>query len=304
MSGILHKITLANLLLFATNFLMAQGCSDAGFCTINSFKPNTHDSSSATKHQVKIGVSYGFADHTISVLGNYLEYNRQLTKKWSVDVKLTSLAQNGNSISTFGMSDLFVNANYSINPTLRLTLSTKVPFSKADRKENNLPLPMDYQASLGTYDLIVGIGYEFKKIQFVAALQQPLTQNDNQFLSSLYPANSVIRAIQSTRQFKRSADVLLRVSYPIVMTKKLLLTPGLLPIYHLANDRYTDELNIEREINSSQGLTLNGTLFLDYTINRRHALQFNAGMPFVVRDERPDGLTRSLITSLEYRFRF
>jgi hypothetical protein len=283
---------------------MAQGCSDAGFCTINSFKPNTQDSVFEKKNQIKIGISYGAADHDIMVLGNYLEYNRQISNKLSADVKLASLAQNGNSIASFGLADLFVNANYSLKPKLRLTLGAKLPLSKADKKENNLPLPMDYQASLGTVDLILGIGYEIKKVQLIAALQQPLTQNDNEFLASLYPAASAISAIQSTRQFQRSADVLLRVSYPISIIKKLVLTPGLLPIYHLANDRYTDELNIEREIKGSEGLTLNGTLFLDYTINRRHALQFNAGMPFVVRDTRPDGLTRSFIASLEYRFRF
>ena len=45
---------------------------------------------------------------------------------------------------------------------------------------------MYYQASLGTIDLIFGIGYEIKKFQFIAAIQQPITQNDNEFNATGY----------------------------------------------------------------------------------------------------------------------
>ncbi len=38
-----------------------QGCSDAGLCTLNSFKPNPADST-AYANQLKSGLSYGIAD--------------------------------------------------------------------------------------------------------------------------------------------------------------------------------------------------------------------------------------------------
>jgi hypothetical protein len=82
------------------------------------------------------------------------------------------------------------------------------------------------------------------------------------------------------------------------------LTPSILPIYHLGNDTYKDELDFEKEIIGSKGLTLNGTMFLDYEINKRNVLQFNLGIPFVVREKRPDGLTRSFIANFEYRIKF
>jgi hypothetical protein len=53
---------------------------------------------------------------------NYVEYNRQINDKFGVDAKLTTLAQNGNNISTFGLSDLFLNANYKANEKLKFTL--------------------------------------------------------------------------------------------------------------------------------------------------------------------------------------
>lgn len=297
-------LTVVVLCMFGNSYLYAQGCSDAGFCTINSFKPSGPDSSKALRNQFKTGAFFGKADNSISVYGTYFEYNRQVSKQIGLDAKLTTLAQNGNGISGFGLSDIFLNANYKANDKLKITLGTKIPLSKANSKNNNLPLPMDYQSALGTFDLILGIGYEIKRLHIVAAIQQPLTQNKNQFLASNYPINSELRTFQSTNKFERGGDVLLRLSYPMLLTSKLRLTPSILPIYHLSNDKYTDEFNIRKEITGSKGLTFNGNVFLDYEINRKNGIQFNMGVPFIVRDARPDGLTRSFIVNLEYILKF
>lgn len=293
-----------SLLIALINYSFGQGCSDAGFCTMNSFKPSSDDSLKAINNQFKIGVFYGSADNSISVYGNYFEYNRLLNEKIGLDLKLTTLAQNGNNISVFGLSDLFLNVNYKAIEKLKITLGAKIPLSDASKSLSNMPLPMDYQASLGTFDLIFGISSEIKEIQLVVAIQQPLTQNNNQFFAGIYPENSLLRKFQSTNKFKRSGDVLLRVSYPISLNQKFKLTPSILPIYHLANDKYTDEFNVEQEIIGSQGLTLNGNIYLDYEIKRKNIIQINMGMPFIVRDSRPDGLTRSFIANLEYRIKF
>lgn len=281
-----------------------QGCSDAGFCTINSFKPITSDSSHLSKNQIKAGAFYGKADNSISVYGTYLEFNKQLNKDIGLDIKLTTLAQNGSGISTSGLSDIFVNATYKASERLKFTFGAKLPLSESDKAYNGLPLPMDYQASLGTWDLLFGVGYVFRKIQVVAAIQQPLTQNNNQFIATDHPIDSKLRSFQSSNRFERSGDVLVRVSYPMKFTSKLKLTPGILPIYHLANDRFTDEFNIKKEIKGSQGLTLNVNVYIDYEINIKNTIQLNLGMPFIVRDTRPDGLTRSFIANMEYRINF
>lgn len=290
-------------IILSTN-VHAQGCSDAGFCTMNSFKPNHSDSIKNLNNQFKVGSFYGKADNSILVYGSYVEFSKQLNNQFGFDTKLTSIAQTGNDIAALGISDLFINANYKTNKQLKFTLGAKIPFSNASKTKNNLPLPMDYQASLGTFDLIFGIGYDIKKLQIVAAIQQPLTQNNNQFLASSFPMNTAFRTFQSTNQFKRSADVLLRISYPINISSKLKFTTSLLPIYHLSNDTYIDELNVTKEIKGSEGLTLNANTFFDYEINSKNSLQFNLGVPFIVRDVRPDGLTRSFIASLEYKIRF
>ena len=298
------NIVWLTLILLLTKVSIGQGCSDAGFCTISSIKPDDHDSTETINNQIKVGIFLGNADHSISAYGNYFEYNRLLNDKFGLEVKLTTIGQTGNDISVFGVSDLFLNAKYSVSEQFKLILGAKIPLSSASKSLNDLPLPMDYQSSLGTFDLIFGMGYKIGGVQLIAAIQQPLTQNENQFFASSYPIDSELRKFQPTNKFKRSGDVLLRVSYPIAIKEKFKLTPSILPIYHLAEDKYTDELNIEREITGSQGLTLNANLYLDYELNKKSILQFNVGFPFIVRESRPDGLTRSSIATLEYRFRF
>jgi len=283
--------------------VFAQGCSDAGFCTVDGFKPATHDTVKKYVNQFKIGGFYGSADNAITVYGSYLEYNRQINDKMGLDVKLTSIAQSSTALTTFGLSDVFVNYNYTMNKKVKLTLGTKLPLSNAQKSSNNLPIPMDFQSSLGTVDLIFGIGLEVKKFKIVAAIQQPLTQNKNQYLNTAYIPNIYLSTFQSTNKFVRSGDVLLRLSYPMELSKKWILTPSILPIYHLKNDKFTNEMNQEVEILKSNGLTLNGNMYLDIELNSRNFLQLNAGMPFIVRDVRPDGLTRSFIANIEYRFK-
>lgn len=297
-------ILAASVICLSVHQLSAQGCSDAGFCTLNSMKPHLGGDAESYKNQVKIGTSYGKADHAISTWGAYIEYNRMINEKFGVDLKVTSLGQSGSEISTFGLSDLFATANYKATDKLSFTLGAKVPLSDANRKEHHLPLPLDYQSSLGTFDLIVGVGYQVEKLQLMAAYQQPLTHNGNQFLAAHADNSMELMGFQSTNGYKRSGDVLLRAAYPFMVCNRLRITPSLLPIYHLANDKYTDALNVEREITGSKGLTLNGNLFVDYDLNATSALQLSVGAPFITREARPDGLARSFVVNLEYRVKF
>ncbi len=301
---VIATLVLAVASLTMTSFVKAQGCSDAGFCTVGGMKPHSADSVYEGSNALKIGAGYGKADFSISTFGNYIEYSRSFTQNFSADLRMTSIVQSGNGISEFGLSDVYLTTNLGLGKNLSLTTGVKIPLSKGDRVLDSLPLPMDYQSSLGTFDIIVGLGYVINRLQLAAALQQPLTQNENTFLAENYPADSPLRAFYSTNDFKRSGDVLLRVSYPIPMSDGLQMTPSLLPIYHMQNDKYTDANGVEKEITGSQGLTLNFNLYFDLALDSNQALQMNVGVPFIVRDARPDGLTRSFVANLEYAVRF
>lgn len=287
-------------LLCTSPSVCAQGCSDAGFCSIDALRPK-QPKEEVLRDQIRIGTFYGNADHAIAVYGMSIAYDDAWSSSWRSEIKLTSLAQSSEAIQTFGLSDVLINIHFRASERMGLSAGIKWPLSDASNELNGLPLPMDHQSSLGTHDLIFGFSYVTWGIQWAAALQQPITQNNNQFLSSFYPSENELSAFPSTNAFNRSGDVLLRCSYPIQMANWTL-TPSILPIYHLRNDRYRDEYGKEHQIDGSKGLTLNGNLFIDYAWSSKQGLQLAMGFPFIARKARPDGLTRTALLTLEYRF--
>jgi hypothetical protein len=290
--------------LLIQNLATAQGCSDAGFCTLSSYKHGAAKSSAPAVWSLAIGTNIGKADNNITAWGQYVEIGKQTSKNNLLAIRINSLGQNGNGISQFALADLYINNTYSLNKDWQLSTGLKLPFTNGNRKTMSAPLPMDYQASLGTVDLILGASRNFNKWQFSLALQQPLIQNKNMFVSETLPSSSVFKQFVTTNNYKRSGDVMLRISYPLVTKTEFTVKASLLPIYHLSNDKYTNAANKEVEIAGSQGLTLNGTILAAYNLNNKSSLGFNLGAPFVVRKARPDGLTRSFVAGLEYKIRF
>jgi hypothetical protein len=287
---------LANLVFGMT---YSQGCSDAGFCSLANFKPMSTEEK-PLENTIKAGISVGGADHNITIVSIYKEYNYK-KDKYSFGAKATFLAQIGSEVQTGNIGDIYITNGYSFFKDFNATLGIKMPLTDGNLTKDKNILPLDHQSSLGTVDLILGASYKIKNVQLALGYQQPLSQNRNQFSSE--NIIGTFENYQTTRSYKRAGDVMLRVSYPIDF-HKFKITPSVLPIYHLSNDLYTDATNVEREISGSQGLTVNGNVYFDYKLNNKNAFQFNFGMPFVTRIARPDGLTRSWIATLEYAFSF
>jgi hypothetical protein len=287
---------LANLVFGMT---YSQGCSDAGFCTLANFKPMSTEEK-PLENTIKSGISVGGADHNITIVSIYKEYNYK-KDKYSFGAKATFLAQIGSEVQTGNIGDIYITNGYSFFKDFNATLGIKLPLTDGNLTKDKNILPLDHQSSLGTVDLILGASYKIKNVQVALGYQQPLSQNRNQFSSE--NIIGTFENYQTTRNYKRAGDVMLRVSYPFEFNK-FKITPSVLPIYHLSNDLYTDATNVEREISGSQGLTVNGNVYFDYKLNNNNAFQFNFGMPFVTRTARPDGLTRSWIATLEYAFSF
>lgn len=283
-----------------------QGCSDAGFCTLNGFRPDAEDSLDVDyNNSITSGFSIGEANYSIEVISGYIEYHRQISKKSGIDVKLSGINHTDAHLSTTGLSDLYINTSYLFLKKTTALGGIKIPLQNGNaQSDEGLSLPMDYQSSLGTVDLILGLRYEFKKLAITAGLQQPLIQNNNQYLSEQYSSTSPYKGFQSTNNYNRSGDVLLRLTYPIKITKHFTISPSALSIYHLRQDKFTDITGMKQSIKGSEGLTFNGTLYLNYTLNKRNILELNMGKPFITRKARPDGLTREYIVTLEYKFKF
>lgn len=298
------------LLLLTVQKMHAQGCSDAGVCSINAVKDNTISANEpeAGSNTIKTGPGYAKGERGIDILTWQFEYTRQLSNTFEVSAKINFISSSGELAKTNGLGDLFLSFSHAFSKKRNWQLSVlgglKLPLSNADKSKNGIQLPMPYQISLGTTDLLLGVSARRNSFGATLAYQQPLNSNNkNKFLQTDYPPASAASKYLSTNNFSRKADVVARFSYNVKTGKQLSIIPGLLGIYHTANDSYANSTS-KVEIINSRGLTLNGILVVRYQFNKKCGFEFSAGSPFVVREKRPDGLTRKFVTSLEYFIRF
>jgi len=309
MKKILLVLTLVGMISTRSN---AQGCSDAGFCSIHAIKNNTGSSLEKNEkdNDIAIGFAFGKGERSTSIYTPYVEYTRSITEQTSVTGKISFSAVTGELANTTGLGDLFLSVNHAIDNKKKwqksFVVGVKIPFDQADIVENGIHLPMPYQTSLGTTDLVLGISYIRRAFGATLALQQPLQKtNGNRFLPGDYPDVPLAAEYLPTNYFGRKGDALLRLSYNFDLCySRFSIRPSLLGIYHLGNDSYLDANKIRMEIEKSSGLTLNANVFIDYKLAKASALELTFGTPFVVRTNRPDGLTRSFVASLEYKFSF
>jgi hypothetical protein len=289
----------------------AQGCSDAGVCTLHSIKNNAegHEPKDGKKNDLSFGFAYGIGERSTNNYTGYLEYTRSINQRTSVTGKLGYSFINGELANTNGLTDFFLSLNHAFDVNKKwqksFVVGLKLPFDGADIVENGIHLPMPYQTSLGTTDLVLAINYNRKSFGATLALQQPLKAiNENKFLPGDYPDEPLTLNYWPTNEFERKADVVGRVSYSVKTGEHLSIRPSLLGIYHLANDSYVDDAKNRRPLYNSLGLTLNGNVFIDYRLKNGSGFELSIGTPFIVRDQRPDGLTRSFVAGLEYQFSF
>lgn len=296
-------------LTFSIAFLAeGQGCSDAGFCTLGSFKhgPATEKN---YKHRLSVQLPVGTGDENVFVLAPALQYELTL-KNLSFLGKLTGNYADGNLGSLAGAGDLFLTASYTFPSqkwTWQGTAGVKIPLDPSNSSENGFPLPLQYQSSLGTFDIIAGLTATNKGWSLSAAIQQPLTkENKNGFLPEFWNGKPEAGNYPPSNRFQRRGDLLFRASKTFSTPGKWQFQAGLLNIYHLGMDRYTAVTPSQRvvAIEGSGGLTINITGGAWYQASKKLRIGISGGTPALARDVRPDGLTRQWVLSPEINWQF
>lgn len=289
--------------------IFSQGCSDAGFCSLGILKNNA--SGTGNKYSIAIGANYGVGEQNTSTVNPYLEYAVKINKHLSGQVKMTAVYANGFLGSTFNLGDIFGFVNYTVNPTVinkpSFLSGIKIPLSYSnDKNKDGKPLLLDYQSSLGTFDFIGGANYVIReKWELNAGIQIPVVQkNKNSFFPDEY-TDSRINNFLPTNNFKRKSDALVRVGHYLFLKKYFItLKPNILAIYHLGEDNYENRLGKRESISGSGGLTVNAGIMAAKKFKNSNELELIAAAPFIVRDSRPDGLTRSVVVNIQYRLVF
>lgn len=304
-----HLILLMIAFLFCSD-ANAQGCSDAGICTIGSLNSTSGKNDSSHQQKLSLVLGNGIGDEDVYIFTAGIQYDNQLSKRYAIQARLTANYASGDLANVTGLGDLFISGTYSL-PKIKswrysFLLGVKLPLNNGDARQENKPLPMQYQSSLGTIDLLLGISASNARWMFATAWQQPLTgRNRNTFLPAYWSDGRADKYIPSN-DFNRKADLLLKAVYTFKTSNKMLLNVGLLGIYHLGKDTYINA-NISNDpiaIKGSEGLTLNGTAAIRYKLGRHFSIGLTGAVPFIIRDVRPDGLTRKFVLSPEIIFHF
>lgn len=259
------------------------------------------------KYYFQFSTAYGSGDQSTSIITYQLEGNMSVIKqKLFAQVKLPYSFINGNQGKVNGMNDITMSMSYFVfnknKKNLSVTCGIKLPSNQAGKSLNDLPLPMVYQTSLGSTDLLIGAKFTYKKWDFTGGYQHSFNANENNYLHNpLITGNETYNKYFESNKIKRADDGILRINRNFKI-KKTVAGAGLLFIYHLANDEFTNSLNERVEAKGSKGLTLNLNFAAVTPISKSMDFVFVFGNPVVIRDARPDGLTRSFVvmTGVKY----
>ena len=287
--------------MFSNSF--AQGCSDAGISSIgNSFQTTDKES----KNGIEAGTIFGTGEADVTYISPYLNYTRTINERLSLSSKITYSVTSGNFGQRGAFGDVFLIGNYNWKPKTNTQWSSllgfKIPFTSSNLKINEFSIPLDYQSSLGTFDLIAGLNLNYKKWDFNIAVQIPVFNNNK---NSYFREFSNTDDFPSTNLFERKSDALFRTTYTFqTATKKFTFKPNVLFIYHLGEDSFENAFGDRETIKNSDGLTINGNIIGSYAINTKNTIELSLAAPFVVREVRPDGLTRKFTAGIIYKVSF
>ncbi len=161
------KLLLAlGIFIFHSHFSNSQGCSDAGFCTMGALNP-TNNVDSSFRHKAKLSFSYGVGEQSTSHLHIIPELQLGFIRNNEVQIKIPYIYVDGDLGSNSGLGDLSVSTSQLFQTTdkssLSVTIGFKLPTGTTDKAENGLALAMPYQTGLGTFDLILGVSYNYDK---------------------------------------------------------------------------------------------------------------------------------------------
>ncbi|ELR72409.1 hypothetical protein C900_01565 [Fulvivirga imtechensis AK7] len=298
-----------------------QGCSDAGFCTMGAMRPSQVYSQKINfkLRALEVNQYRGTTKITPVINVTTLDFTFGITEKTSFQVKIPYQWVNGNLGETSSLGDISYSVTSNIKSTekyhINATLGGKIPTNNSTLEASNeftsfqdAELPMYYQTSLGTWDVVAGAAFISKKWMFAAGVQVPVVHNnDNDFRFEEwtgYPSEDYLRHNHLANDLKRGTDVMLRAERAFHFSN-LDIRIGLLPIFRITKDQIRDiDTNEMVKLDNTTGMALSAILGVAYHFNTFHSVKLLIGRKITDRDVNVDGLTREDVASLAYVIRF
>jgi hypothetical protein len=310
------------LLILTSARAFAQGCSDAGVCTAGPIGDLASSTDSLItpidhRHSARMTFSYAIGERGVVILQVVPQIDLGFGERFGLQAKMPWISATGDLGSNSGAGDPVISGSYALikedQRRLDAIVGAKFPVNDANAMVDDNPLPMPYQTSLGTTDLLLGLSYRWHRWQAAIAYQHVLDHgNMNEFTHARWMDDMRALGYFESWELRRADDAVARLQYKIPMGR-LALQPGVLCIYHMGRDRRLetpmDPAGMPRipehvVVDGSEGLTLNLTLDAQYRLSEQWALLFAYGSPVITRDVRPDGLTRFMVANIALLYRF
>lgn len=291
------------LILLGYSQVHAQGCSDAGVCSATQQfdLPNENKFS----HHFGLTPSIGLGDQQSWVFSSAFSYQLQSQKGWAVGVALPYSITSGNLGTTSGIGDFILSLNIPILITdehqITWLIAGKLASGNANKKIEQKALPMIYQQSSGTNDLISSVNWNYKTWLFAIGYQHAFNTTENQFLASDFPEESDAALYHSSAFLKRGDDIMLRAEKRFKGKGKSSYRVGALPIYRIQSDEIKVN-GVYEKIPNSTGLTLNLYTSWKYQFSNQFYSELQLAAPPITREVRADGTTRSFLLNIRLGF--
>lgn len=315
----MRRLTIFILCLPLVAEVCAQGCSDAGFCTMGAMRPDQAYSRNIDFKLRALELNYYRGQTTLSPVVTVwtTDLTFGLNSKYSFQVKVPYQLVSGNLGNTQGLGDLSVSATRTLQlkrSSIGITLGGKIASGRADKARNDTKYgaggdyPMYYQTSLGTYDLVAGASYITEKWLVAAGVQKPLIQhNENDFRWGQwadYPDQEYLRSYFLANYLKRGTDVMLRLERNVRLIN-FNFGLGALGIYRVSRDEvYNFKEDRREKLAGTTGLAFSMLAHVNYFFNVNNSIKLIYGKKLTDRKVNPDGLTRHAVLSVSYVYRF
>lgn len=284
-------------------FLHSQGCSDAGGCSIQTFDFELNPETSKGKILLNFIQTVALGEKFIFISQTILSMQYNLSSSTYFELRTPFIFTYGNLGYTSGVGDLILSASQDFfkNKNFQLTaiIAGRLKTNHANFNFDNLPLPMAYQTSLGTNDIILGMQYSRTTWNLYVAYQHPFGRNSNEYLVPDDETNPNKQYFESA-YLKRGDDLYSRAQYYLNLNKNNDLKFTMLNIYRIQKS----EIIVDDEtviLDGSSGITINLGVTYTKQIKHNRELSLILAFPVIDREYRADGLTRNIVIGISLR---
>ena len=287
---------------FSVSLVSGQGCSDAGACSISSLNFSEDTIPNDSKVRFSMEQSFGLGEKFILISQTTAGIQYRVFKSTLLELRIPFVFTYGNIGQTSGVGDLLLSVNQQLfrknKDQLNLLIAGRLKTNNADYTFAGEPLPMAYQTSLGTYDVIFGLLYVIPKWDFYAAYQHSFGRNKNGYLVTDTTLPDSKKYFESA-QLKRGDDVYLRARRELAFKNRSSLILTLMTIYRLQKDEIIKN-DKPVLLEGSQGLTLNLGFTWLRKLSTGQTMDLQLAFPVIDRAYRADGLTRNVVVSIRF----